>query len=200
MNTDDVTREEWIVAGLALLLAIALLFFPWFHLSITIGSFSTSADYSATSTPDGWLGILALIAAVLILADIAVERLSPDTEVPAIRGSRTETRFILAAIAAGLIVLKFLFHVHFDLFGWGFYVTIIVAGVLVYYTMQQREGATSYAGGTSRPGTGATSRQRPNSAPSDTGGGPGSDRPAPSEGSGTTPNDSPRGSTPPAGT
>ncbi len=172
MNTDNVTTEDWIVAGSALLLAIALLFFPWFHLSVSVGTFSVSADYSATSTPDGWLGVLALIATVLVLADIAVERLSPDTEIPSVRGSRTETRFILAAVAAGFVALKFLFHIHFSLFGWGFYVTVLVAAALVYFTAQQRGAAPSLASRTSRPGGAAagaapTGAERSDEPPSD---------------------------------
>lgn len=156
VNTDNVTREDWIVGGLALLLAISLLFFPWFNISVTVGAFSASADYSATGSPDGWLGILAMLAAILVIADIAVERLSPQTEIPSIRGSRTETRFILAAVAAGFIALKFLFHIHFSLFGWGFYVTVIIAAALVWFTMQERAAAPSYVAPTSRPGGGAT--------------------------------------------
>ena len=165
MNTDNVTTEDWLVAGSALLLAVSLLFFPWFHLSASVGAFSVSADYSATSTPDGWLGVLALIATVLVLADLAVERLSPDTEIPSIRGSRTETRFILAVVAAGFVALKFLFHIHFSLFGWGFYVTVIVAAALVYFTVQQRAAASSLASGTSRPGPSAAPSE-PAAAPS----------------------------------
>jgi hypothetical protein len=193
VNTDNVTREDWIVAGLALLLAIALLFFPWFHLSVTIGAFSASADYSATSSPDGWLGVLALIATVLVLVDIAVERMSPDTEIPAVRGSRTETRFILAAVAAGFIALKFLFHIHFSLFGWGFYATVIIAAALVYFTLQERGSARSYVAGTSRPG-GASAAATPAAAtpgtPTDSVNG---------EGTGTAPAGEPEGAATPGG-
>ncbi len=165
MNTDNVTTEDWIVAGLALLLAIALLFFPWFDISA--GPFSVT--FTATGSPDGWLGVLALIATVLVLADIAVERLSPDTEIPSIRGSRTETRFILAAVAAGFVALKFLFHIHFSLFGWGFYVTVILTAALVYFTLQQRGAAASLATGTSRPGGAAAAAPR-DERPAETGG------------------------------
>ena len=42
MNLENVTRDDWIVGGLALLLAISLLFFPWFSISVSIGAFSGS--------------------------------------------------------------------------------------------------------------------------------------------------------------
>ncbi len=188
MNVDNVSREDWIVGGLALLLAISLLFFPWFHLSVTVGAFSASADYSATGTPDGWLGILALIAAVLVLADIAVERLSPGTEIPSIRNSRTETRFILAAVAAGFIALKFLFHIHFSLFGWGFYVTVILAAALIYFTLTMRAAGPSPADGTSRPGTGSAdppAGSASSGTPARTGAGSGGTGAEPGRGAGT---------------
>ena len=141
MNLENVTREDWIVGGLALLLAICLIVLPWFDISVTVGAFSASASYSATSTPDGWLGILAFIAALAIVADLALERLSPQTQIPAIGGSRTNTRFVLALVTAAFVVLKFLFHIHFSLFGWGFYVDIILTAALVWVAYQARAGA-----------------------------------------------------------
>lgn len=137
MNLEKLSRDDMLVGGLALLLAICLLILPWFDL--TIGPFS--ATYSATSSPDGWLGILAFIASLAVVADLAVERFSPQTEVPAI-GTRTNTRFVLACVAAFFVALKFLFHIHFDLFGWGFYVDVIVTVALVYFAHEARSAAT----------------------------------------------------------
>jgi hypothetical protein len=170
VNLENVTRDDWIVGGLALLLAIALLFFPWFDISVTVGAFSASATYSATSTPDGWLGILAMLAALAVVADLAVERLSPQTQIPTIGGSRTSTRFILSAIALGLIVLKFLFHIHFDLFGWGFYLSVVIAVALLYFAAAARSAASAGPSAPSRPASpsppaggtgGSTRRPRP---------------------------------------
>jgi hypothetical protein len=91
---------------------------------------------------DGWLGILAVIASLAVVADLAIERLSPQTQLPAIGESRMDTRFILAVVAAGFVALKLLFHIHFDLFGWGFYVNVIVTVALVYVAYQARAGGT----------------------------------------------------------
>ncbi|MGO9754978.1 MAG: hypothetical protein ACLP8S_10410 [Solirubrobacteraceae bacterium] len=145
MNLENVTRDDWIMGGLALLLAISLLFFPWFSISVSIGTFSSSVTSSATGSPDGWLGVLALFATILIVADIAIEPLSPQTQLPAIGGSRASTRFILATAAAVFVALKFLFHIHFSLFGWGFYVTVILAAALLYVTIQARAGRPAFA-------------------------------------------------------
>jgi hypothetical protein len=196
VNLDNLSRDDMIVGGLALLLAICLLILPWFDL--TVGPFS--ATFSATSSPDGWLGILAFIAALALVADLAIERFSPQTEVPAI-GNRPNTRFVLACVAAFFLVLKFLFHIHFDLFGWGFYVNVILTGALVYFALEARNAApiattapsrrTSTTATRPRPAPGAGSGSEPPSA-AQPGTGPGSGSPdpgptAPREGGGSTP-------------
>jgi hypothetical protein len=134
VNFSDVSRDDRILAGLALLLIISLLFLPWFSLSF--GPISVTA--TATDAPDGWLGVLAVLAAILLIADLAVERLSPGTTVPNIGGGRAQTRFILACITALFVALKFLFHVHFSWFGFGFYVSVVLAVALVWVALQAR--------------------------------------------------------------
>lgn len=141
MNLERVSRDDWILGGVALLLVIDLLFLPWF--SVSAGPFS--ASFTATDAPDGALGILAVLGAVLLIADLAMERLSPQTTLPAINGSRTQTRFILAAVTALFVVLKFVFNIHFSDFGFGFYLAVILTIALVYLALQVRDG-TSIAG------------------------------------------------------
>lgn len=138
MKFDSVSRDDWILAGLALLLVIDLLFLPWF--SITFGPFS--ASLTATDAPDGWLGILAVLAAIALIADLGVERLSPGTAFPNIGGSRTQTRFVLTCVTVLFVVLKFLFHIHFSLFGFGFYAAIVICVALVWVAVQARNGAS----------------------------------------------------------
>jgi hypothetical protein len=190
VNLENVTRDDWIVGGLALALAIFLLVLPWFDLSV--GPFS--ATLTATDGPDGWLGILAVIAALAVVADLAVERLSPQTQLPAIGESRTNTRFILAVVAAGFVALKFLFHIHFDLFGWGFYVNVILTAALVYVAYQARAGgaiAWSGLGGMSGGSRSAAPPPPPSpAAPSEPAGTPasgGAGAPTSGSGSGSTP-------------
>jgi hypothetical protein len=139
---DSVSRDDWILAGLALLLIIVLLFLPWFSISINVGQFSASASLTATDAPDGWLGILAVLSAVVLIADLGVERLSPGTTLPNIGGSRTQTRFVLACATALFVALKFLFHIHFSYFGFGFYVAVVLTAGLVWVAFQTRSGAS----------------------------------------------------------
>ncbi|WP_288037391.1 hypothetical protein [Acidiphilium sp.] len=128
MRTDALSRDDWIVGGLALLLAIDLLFLPWFSYLIF--------SLSATDGPDGWAGILAVLAALAIVGDLLVERLSPQATLPNLGGSRTATRLRLAIAAAVFVALKFIFNIHFSLFGFGFWAGVVLTAALVVATLR----------------------------------------------------------------
>ncbi|HEV3055151.1 MAG TPA: hypothetical protein VGX45_10900 [Solirubrobacteraceae bacterium] len=130
-------RDSWIVAGLALLLVIDLLFLPWF--SADCGPF-ISCSLSATDAPDGWLAILAVITGLSLVADIGIEHFSPQTTVPMLGGSRGTTRFILAIATAVFVALKFLFHIHFSLFGFGFWAGAVLTIALVFSAVRLNQG------------------------------------------------------------
>ncbi len=140
MDMSKFSREELILAGVALLLAIDLLFLPWFDVTVGIGSFKASFTSSATGEPDGWLGVLAVLSLVALVADLAVERLG-NVDLPAINGNRADTRLALAAVAAGFVVLKFLFHIHFSLFGIGFWGAVVLTAALVATAVRARDAA-----------------------------------------------------------
>jgi hypothetical protein len=144
MRVETLSRDDWIFGGVGLLLVIDLLFLPWY--SISFGPFTATS--AATGAPDGWLGLLAVLAVLAVVADLAVERFSPQTTVPAIADSRTTTRFVLACIAAGLVALKFLFHIHFSLFGFGFWVAVVLTAAFVYLAMRARHGTVMPTPGT----------------------------------------------------
>jgi hypothetical protein len=140
MTLDNVSREDWTVGALALLLAISLLFFPWYHVSASFGPISISRDDSATSSPYAIWGVLALITSLAVLADVAVQRLSPQTEIPTIGGSRAATRLAIVGATVVLLVIKFLAHI--GDFGWGFYLSVVVLAGLGYVAYVQRDATT----------------------------------------------------------
>jgi hypothetical protein len=139
VNLDNVKQEDWIVGGLALLLAISLLFFPWYHVSASFGPISISRDASATSSPYAIWGVLALLTSLALIADLAVERLSPQTALPAVSGSRTMTRLAIVGVTVVLLVIKFLAHV--GSFGWGFFVSLVVLIALAYFAFTEYNAA-----------------------------------------------------------
>ncbi len=134
---ESVSRDELIVVALAVLLALDLLFLPWFQITITGGGQTVPISDPATGAPDGWLGVLAVFAVVALLADLAIERLSPHTQVPAIADSRARTRMVLALIAAGLLAFKLLIHFG-SAGGIGFWGALLLAGGLLYVTSRLR--------------------------------------------------------------
>jgi hypothetical protein len=142
MSLDNVSRDDTILGGLTLLLVIDLLLLPWF--SVGGGSIGgipiPSIDLTATDAPDGWLGILAVIAGLALLADLAAERFSPSTQLPMIGGSRASTRLVLAGATALFVALKFLFHIHFGDFGFGFWLAVVLTAGIVFSVMRLRQG------------------------------------------------------------
>jgi hypothetical protein len=138
MELEKIKRDDWILSGLALLLVISLFASPWFVIGVSLGP--VSGSFSATDAPDGWCGVLAALATLALIVDVFVERLSPETALPVLGGSRESTRFVLASIAVGLLALKFLLHIHFGYFGWGFYFDLIVAAAMFYVAHQLRSG------------------------------------------------------------
>jgi hypothetical protein len=83
---------------------------------------------------------------VLIIVDIAVERLSPGTTVPNLGGGRPQTRWILALVAVAFVALKFVLHIHFSEFGFAFYAAIVLCLALVAVA-RKATGATGYLPG-----------------------------------------------------
>jgi len=132
MDLSKFTREELILAGVAILLAFDLLFLPWFEVSIGFGSLELSASSTGTGAPDGWLGVLGVLASLALVADLALERLA-SAEIPALGGSRARTRLALAVAAAACVALKFLLSVHFDYFGFGFWAAVLLSVALVVF-------------------------------------------------------------------
>lgn len=138
MDLSKFTREELILAGVAILLVFDLLFLPWFEVSIGFGSLELSASSTGTGAPDGWLGVLGVLASLAVVADLALERLS-NANLPTIGGTRGATRLALAIFAAVCVALKFLFNVHFSLFGFGFWAAVILAAALVVVARRAHE-------------------------------------------------------------
>lgn len=145
MDLSKFSRDELILAGAALLLAIDLLFLPWFSISAGAGSFSVTVTSTGTGAPDGWLGVIGVLASLALIADLALDRLA-GTELPSIGGSRATTRAALAGLAALTVALKFLFHIHFSLFGFGFWLAAVLAIALVVVALRAREEVSPVVG------------------------------------------------------
>jgi hypothetical protein len=151
---DNITKEDWTIGGLALLLVVVLVALPWF--SVGGGSIEgvhiPGVSLVGTDGPDSFLGVLAVVAALAVIADLAIERFAPQTTLPNLGGSRTSTRFVFAAAAAAFMALKFLFQIsHFGNLGWGFWFGAVVVCGLVFVTLKASGGSLSLPSMPKRP-------------------------------------------------
>jgi hypothetical protein len=121
---------------------------PWLSYVATVrvgtASVSLGGSLTATDAPEAWLGVLAVFSAVLLVGDIAVQRLSPETPLPAIE-SREMTRLVLACAAAGFMAVKFLLHLgSIGNLGIGFWLgAAMVAALIVVTNRAQKMAALS---------------------------------------------------------
>jgi hypothetical protein len=150
LKLERLSREDWIICGLAALLVLDLLVLPWFSFgaTISVGSATVSIGGSATAVdaPDAWLGVLALMASAFLFADLATERLSPQTRLPTVASDRITGRFWLACTTAGLLAAKFVLHLgRFGELGLGFWTAVLLVAALVAVTRRARLAATATA-------------------------------------------------------
>lgn len=138
------TNLDRIVGGAALLFVVDLLFLPWIDVSFGIPGgggvpgTSVSVTSAATSAPDGFLGILALLLGLAVLGDLLLDRLT-EVKLPELPLPRPVLRLIAAAAAFALVALKFLLHPHPSYLGigcWGGLVLGIAMSVGVFVANQ----------------------------------------------------------------
>jgi hypothetical protein len=144
LHLERLSREDWILAVVAALLVLDLLVLPWFSFGATINvgsaTVSIGGSLTAVDAPDAWLGVLAVLSSAFLIADLGFERLSPETRLPSIASDRETTRYILACVAAGLIVLKFLLHIgKFGELALGFWLGVLLVAALVALTRRARQ-------------------------------------------------------------
>ncbi len=174
MHLERLSREDWVLGGLAIALVLDLLVLPWFSFgaTISVGSATVSigGSLAGVDAPDAWLGVLALLSCAFLAADLGFERLSPQTRLPSIAADRETTRFVLACVSAGLIAVKFLFHLgRFGELALGFWLAVLLAGALVALTRRSREarpvvpspGGSGLAAPGTSPGTAAPPATEP---------------------------------------
>ena len=144
LHLERLSREDWLLVGVAVALMFDLLVLPWFSFGATINvgsaTVSIGGSLTAVDAPDAWLGVLALLACAFLVADLGFERLSPETHVPSIASDRKTTRYVLACVAAGLIAFKFVLHIgRFGELALGFWLAVLLVAGLVALTRRSHE-------------------------------------------------------------
>ena len=141
------SRSERITAGAGIVLLIGMFAFPWYHIgvaSFTVGNQTfggESFDSNVLKGPGAFFSIVALIVLIALLAEIAISRFS-SAQLPSIPVSWTTAELYGALAVLVLLVVKILFHI--GNFGWGFYVVLASALVLVYGAFEtSRKGSSA---------------------------------------------------------
>jgi hypothetical protein len=148
LGLERLSREDWMIIGVAGLLVLDLLVLPWFSFgaTITVGSttLSIGGSASAVDAPDAWLGVLALMASAFLIADLATERLSPDTRLPTVAGDRVTGRYWIACTTAGLLAFKFILHLgRFGELALGFWTALLLVAGLIMLTRRARHATSA---------------------------------------------------------
>jgi hypothetical protein len=127
------SREDWMVGGGGILLIIFLFTLPFYS--------SYGFTFAATSSPASIWGIFALILTLVVVADWGLALFSPETQLPTSPLGRELTRASLAAVVVLFLVIKLLLHTGY--LGWGCFVDIIVALVVVYGAWMIAQGKST---------------------------------------------------------
>ena len=121
MDLSKLSREDWMVGGGGFLLIIDILFLSWHSYG--------PIDLTGTDAPGSIWGVLALIATILVVLDLALARFSPDTAIPTTQLGRDMTRTAAAALGLLLVLIKLIDSTSF--LAYGTWVGIILAVVVV---------------------------------------------------------------------
>jgi hypothetical protein len=120
------SREDVIVGCLALFLIIDLVFLPWYSV--------LGIHLSATNAPYAIWGVLALLADVALLADLAIERFG-GAQLPLIGATRATTRSALAGATLGFMAIKFVLET--SLLGIGCWLGLLAAIALLVLCVRE---------------------------------------------------------------
>ena len=133
MDLSKLTKGDKIVLGAGLLLIIDLLFLPWHKISVA-GIIDVTR--TGVQSPNSFYGVLALLLAVVMVAQVALSKLStaklPDMPVP-----WGQVHLIAGVAAFVLLLLKLL--VETSSLGFGAYLGVLLAAGLAFggYTISQ---------------------------------------------------------------
>jgi hypothetical protein len=133
VDFSKLSREDWMVGGGGILLIIFLFTLPFYS--------SYGFTFAATSSPASIWGIFALILTLVVVADWGLALFSPETQLPTSPLGRELTRASLAAVVVLFLVIKLLLHTGY--LGWGCFVDIIVALVVVYGAWMIAQGKST---------------------------------------------------------
>lgn len=135
MDLSKLTTGDKIVLGTTIVLFLDLLIFPW-H-SVDLGPFG-SVDRSATESPNGFWGLLALLLAIVIVAVVVLRKLT-TVDLPELPIPWAQVQFIGGIVLLAVLLLKLILET--DSLAFGAYLAILLAAGGAYggFMIQQEE-------------------------------------------------------------
>ena len=129
MDLKRLSTGERYMALAGVLLFLDLLLLPWHRISVGLGPFSVTASRSGIESPNGFLGLLALLVAVAVVARIIVSEFT-SVALPALPVSWQQADLIGGGAIAALVVIKLLAETSY--LSIGAWLAIPLAGVMAY--------------------------------------------------------------------
>jgi hypothetical protein len=157
MDLKRLSPGERYMSLAGVLLVLDLLVLPWHRISIGIGPFGVTASRSGIESPNGFLGLLALLLSVAIVARIVVGEFT-SVELPALPVTWQQADLIAGAAVAALVVLKLLVETSYLSIG-AWLALPLAAGMAYGGYVRSREATTEPTVGDSPAGDPATFHQ-----------------------------------------
>ena len=149
VDLNKLTLGEKIVAGAGILLVVDLLFLPWHDIDLGFGLGSVSR--SATESPNGFWGLLALLLTIAIVVVLALRNFT-DTKLPDLPVPWPQAIFYACLAVLGLLVLKLV--IEMDFLGFGAWLGLLLAAGMAYGGFLISKDAPAGTTGTAGPGAG----------------------------------------------
>jgi len=125
MDLSKLTLGEKIIGGAGVLLVLDLLLFPWHTIDLGI----VSVSRSGIESPNGFWGILAMLAALAMVAVVVATRFS-SAKVPDLPIPLGQAMFFAGIAVAALLLIKLISETSF--LGFGAFLGILLGGAMAY--------------------------------------------------------------------
>lgn len=140
MDLKRLSMAERVMSLAAVLLLLDLLILPWHRISVGLGAFGFTSSRSGLESPNGFLGLLAAIVAIAVVAWIMLANFSSVT-LPALPVSDGQVGLIAGGVLVGLVLLKLVLETSF--LSVGAWLAVPLSGAVLYGGyLRSRESAS----------------------------------------------------------
>lgn len=131
MDLSRLTKADKIILGAGLLLIIDLLFLPWHNIEVgsAVLGLEVKVTRSGVESPNAFWGILALLVALVMVAQIIVSRFTSAT-LPTLPVPWSRVHLIAGVAVLALLLIKLVSET--DFLGYGAFIGLACGAALAY--------------------------------------------------------------------